>query len=188
MVEVYNLKKDAPKEVVDRVRAGEVFIYPTDTVYGIGCDATNAEAVERVRAIKGNSPDKPFSIAFSDLAQVKKFIDLDPNMEKVMEEKLPGPFTLIVERGGIPKFVTGGLGTVGVRVPDCELARDLLRKFGKPIITTSANPSRDKAPKAISEIQGEFLGKVDFAIDGGPCKLGTPSSIIDLTRGGALVR
>lgn len=188
MVKVYKLdNNEIPEEIGKRIRTGEVFIYPTDTVYGIGCDALNEEAVKRVRTIKDSAQDKPLSVAFLDFEQVKKFVDCGSG-ESVLREKLPGPFTLIVGRGNIPKFVTGEMETVGVRIPDFDLIREIIRLAKTPIITTSANLGGDKAPREIGEIKKEFLEKVDFVIDAGLCGCGTPSRVIDLTKGGAVLR
>lgn len=188
MVKIYKLdNNEIPEEIEERIRAGEVFIYPTDTVYGIGCNALNEEAVEKARVIKGSTQDKPLSVAFSDFEQIEKFVDYG-NSESVLREKLPGPVTLIVGRGKIPKFVTGGMETVGVRIPDFDLIRDIIRLAKTPIITTSANLGGEMAPREISEIKKDFLEKVDFVIDAGPCGSGTPSKIIDLTKGETVLR
>ena len=166
-----------------RVRAGEVFIYPTDTVYGIGCDALNEEAVKRVFDAKGRDFKKPLSVAFKDVPQLLRFVDVDEGQRREMGGKLPGPYTFIVKNKRIPKTVTAGLETVGVRVPGHDLIRELIRESGVPIVTTSANLAGGPAPSSIHEIPGEMIEMVDFVIDAGKCGSGKPSAIIDLTTG-----
>jgi L-threonylcarbamoyladenylate synthase len=168
------------------VKAGEVFIYPTDTVYGIGCDALNEEAVKRVFDAKGRDFNKPLSVAFKDVPQLLRFVDVDEGQRREIEGKLPGPYTFIVKNKHLPKTVTAGLETVGVRVPRHDLIRELIRESGVPIVTTSANLAGGPAPSHIYEVPNEVIEKADFAIDAGKCGSGKPSTIIDLSTGKCL--
>jgi L-threonylcarbamoyladenylate synthase len=167
----------------ERIAAGGVFVYPTDTVYGIGCDALNEKAVERVFEIKERDKNKPLSVAFSDVDDLLGFVYVDESDEKELREKLPGPYTFIVKNKSIPRVVTGGLDTIGVRVPDHDRIRRIIKLAGRPIVTTSANPSGAPAVNSIQEIPDEFLKRVDFMIDEGVCGSGRPSRIINLVTG-----
>ncbi len=171
------------EEAGQRIRDGAVFVYPTDTVYGLGCDALNEEAVGRIFEVKGRGLDKPLSVAFSDLDQLLEFVEVDEEQKMVMGKRLPGPYTFIVPNIRIPKIVTAGLDTVGVRVPDYSLVRELIKKAKTPIVTTSANKSGGKAPCSVNEVDKGVLGIVDFALDGGACGSGKPSKIINLVTG-----
>jgi len=176
------LDKADANEIVERIKRGEVFIYPTDTVYGLGCDIMNESAVKRLFKIKGRSMDKALSVAFSDVAQIEQFAEVSPADVKVLEERLPGPYTFIVSRGGMPTWVTGGLDTAGVRVPDNTMMSKVIKKSG-PVITTSANLSGRPAIKDLNELSKELRGAVDFIIDSGVIGSGMPSTLVDLRTG-----
>jgi L-threonylcarbamoyladenylate synthase len=110
-------------------------------------------------------------------------VSVDDGQEELLKEKLPGPYTFIVKNKAVPRVVTGGLDTLGVRVPDYGLVRELIREADTPIVTTSANISGEKTPCSIHEIPYSVLEQVGFVIDAGACKLGRPSEIIDLATG-----
>jgi len=169
--------------IAKRIIAGDVFIYPTDTVYGIGCDATNVKSIERIFEIKQRQKGKPFSVAFSDMQMLLKYVDVDEGQKEMMIEKLPGAYTFIVKKKGIPDVATAGLPTVGVRIPDFGPLKELIKKAKVPIVTTSANTSGEHPASSIQEISHQVLNGVDFAIDAGRCGSGVPSTVIDLTTG-----
>jgi len=168
-------KKDFWKTYSGSVRKGAVFIYPTDTVYGIGCDATNKKAVERVRRIKGTK--HPFSVIAPSKKWIKENLIVLKEHKKYIR-KLPGPYTFILKMK--KKCVASNVSysqSVGVRIPK-HWTGTIAAKLGVPIVTTSANVSGEPTIREVSEIPKKL--KADFVIDGG--KLGgRPSRIIDLT-------
>lgn len=160
---------------------GKIVVYPTDTIYGIGCDATNEEAVSKIRAIKKRQ-ETPLSIIAPNKAWILQHCILQPE-HKVYLEKLPGPYTLIVplkDSAAVAFAVNHGSNTVGVRVPAHWFA-SVVKKLGKPFITTSVNYHGQPPIQEIKEIPALMQEQIDFAIDDGLCS-GSPSTLIDLTE------
>jgi len=156
-----------------------VFIYPTDTIYGIGCNATNKEAVENIRRIKQRD-ESPFSV----IAPTKEWIDENcviNNNAKEWIKRLPGPYTLILKRKTdcVAENVAPNLNTLGVRIPDHWFS-DFVNEANMPILTTSVNKSKSDFMTSLEDLDDEIKSKVDFIIYDGEIK-GTPSKIIDLT-------
>lgn len=159
-------------KVVDILRNGGVIIYPTDTVYGLGCDVMNKKAVERVARIKGLKPEKAnLSIICYDLSHITDYArHVDNKTFKMMKKGLPGPFTFILEAGNmVPKIFTSKKKTIGIRIPDHSIPRELVRLLGNPIVTTSIHDEDDVIeystdPELIYE---KFQQQVDCVIDGG---------------------
>jgi L-threonylcarbamoyladenylate synthase len=183
MVEIIKMRDADIARLGRRIRAGEVFAYPTDTVYGIGCDATNAHAVERVFEIKGRDFKKPLSLAFHSIEQIKRYAEVDEKEELALKEKLPGPYTFILRNKKVSKRVTAGLDTVAVRIPDNRFVVGLVNETGVPIVTTSANLSGHVPALCLDDIPACMLGQLDFAVDAGMCGSGKPSVIINLLDG-----
>jgi len=171
------------QKVVDILRDGGVIIYPTDTVYGLGCDIFNRKAVERVAQIKGLKPEKAnFSIICHDLSHITDFAKhIDNKTFKLMKNHLPGPFTFILEASGnIPKIFKTKKKTIGIRVPDHKIPREIVHLLGNPIVTTSIHDDDDiieysTDPELIHE---KFKNLVDCVIDGGYGHQ-VPSTVID---------
>ncbi|MEQ9188740.1 MAG: L-threonylcarbamoyladenylate synthase [Cryomorphaceae bacterium] len=159
-------------KVVEILRNGGVIIYPTDTVYGLGCDVMNKKAVERVAQIKGLKPEKAnLSIICYDLSHITDYArHVDNKTFKMMKKGLPGPFTFILEAGNlVPKIFTSKKKTIGIRIPDHSVPRELVRLLGNPIVTTSIRDEDDVIeystdPELIHE---KFENLVDCVIDGG---------------------
>ncbi len=160
--------------VAKQINNGAILIYPTDTVYGIGCNAEDARAVKKLRQIKG--ADHPFSIIAPSKAWIQE--NLKVNFPEFLE-KLPGPLTLIMAKKGRLLDAAAAGFTLGVRIPDHPIMK-LIEKAGAPFITTSANLSGRPAPASPPDIPRELERQVDFVIDGGTLP-GKPSRIIDLT-------
>ncbi|MFZ2456757.1 MAG: L-threonylcarbamoyladenylate synthase [Candidatus Altiarchaeia archaeon] len=178
-----NPEKGLVSFVAREVALGRIIIYPTDTVYGIGC-RLDPDPVKKVFEIKNRIPDKPLSIAFKDLASAKKYVSLSPGEEDYIKRHLDKPMTYVVKKKDtVPDIVTGGRGTIGIRIIDNPFVRELLSCAGEPIITTSANVSGEKAPQSIIEISGAFLKRADYVIDCGPCKHGIPSRVVYAATG-----
>lgn len=183
MARIIKMAEVEPREIARRIRAGEVFIYPTDTVYGIGCDALDEDAVRRVCGIKGRGQGKPLSVAFRDVDQLLEFAEVGGEQRKDLERMLPGPYTFIVRSRGIPKPVTAGLDTVGARVPGYGPLRELIEAAGTPVVTTSANASGEAPTNRFDRISKGIVEKADFAIDAGECGSGKPSAVINMLTG-----
>ncbi|MFN3527615.1 MAG: L-threonylcarbamoyladenylate synthase [Candidatus Altarchaeaceae archaeon] len=160
---------------------GKVIIYPTDTVYGIGCRINFSDSIKRIFEIKKRKFDKPLSVAFHDLNQLKEFVILNEKQENFIKEHLNLPYTFIVEKNPekISDIITGNKNFVGVRIINHEIVRELTKEY--PIITTSANLSGKPPAKSFEEIDNEIAEKVDLILKG-ECKHKKPSTVIDLIK------
>jgi|WetSurMetagenome_2_1015567.scaffolds.fasta_scaffold288032_3 L-threonylcarbamoyladenylate synthase len=167
-------------KAAEAVKGGKVIVYPTDTVYGIGC-RIQEEPVRRVFAIKGRDFNSPLSVAFSSIEEAGLWTHMSKEQRETVAAKHRDGTTFILRKRGIPDYVTAGLPTVGVRIPDSLFCIQLIRETG-PIITTSANPTGQPAPASFDEIDDKILSAADLAVDGGRCKYAKPSKIIDLTN------
>jgi tRNA threonylcarbamoyl adenosine modification protein (Sua5/YciO/YrdC/YwlC family) len=172
------------EHIVRALRNGAVIIYPTDTVYGMGCDIHNARAVERVARIKGIKPVKnDFSFICYDLSHIADYAKVSNQAFKLMKRVLPGPFTFILEAtGNVPKLLNTNKKTVGIRVPDHAIPRQIVQALGNPIITTSIRDEDEVIeystdPELIFE---KFQHQVDIVIDGGYGG-NVASTIVDVT-------
>ncbi|WP_026630866.1 L-threonylcarbamoyladenylate synthase [Dyadobacter alkalitolerans] len=159
------------RQVVDVLRNGGLVIYPTDTVYGLGCDIYNSRAVEKIARIKGIKPQKnDFSFICYDLSHISDFARVDNSAFKIMKRVLPGPYTFILEAtSAVPKLLNTNKKTVGIRVPDNNIARLIVKELGNPIVTTSIKDDDEiieysTDPELIYE---KFQHQVDIVIDGG---------------------
>ncbi|OFX54531.1 MAG: threonylcarbamoyl-AMP synthase [Bacteroidetes bacterium GWB2_41_8] len=178
-----------PKEirlVVDILKKGGIIVYPTDTVYGLGCDITNAKAVEKVSRYKGVKVEKSnFSFICSDLSQLAEFSKPVSNpVFKILKHYLPGPFTFILNaNSNVPKYFKGKKKTVGVRIPDNQIILEIVRELGNPIMSTSIHDDDEileysTDPELIHE---KFNEIADLIIDGGYGQ-NVPSTIVDCTE------
>ena len=163
------------------LRSGGIILYPTDTVWGIGCDATNAEAVQKIYNLKQSTDKKSMLVLCKDADMVVRYVNKAPGIAFEVMEMSTKPLTLILPgASGVAANLIPEEGTLGVRVPDHEFCQKLLYKFGKPIVSTSANISGEKTPKKVAEISKEIIEGVDFVVNprfqGRPT--GQPSSII----------
>lgn len=178
----------SPKEILrvtDLLREGGVIIYPTDTVYGLGCDITKIRAIERIAQIKGVRPEKAqFAFIVHDLSHLSDFTKpIDNTVYKLMKRNLPGPFTFVLEaNNNVPKILKSKKKTVGIRIPDNAIVREIVRVLGNPILTTSVHSGDvildyTTDPELIHEDMGHL---VDLVIDGGFGK-NQPSTVVDCT-------
>ncbi len=170
------------EKVVAQLRHGAVICYPTDTVYGIGCDIFNQKAVKRIHKIKRRPAHKPFSFMCSNLKNVSTYCHLSNLAYRLMKKNLPGAYTFILPTMKIvPKIMTSKQKTVGIRVPDNNICQALVEALGNPILTTSATLENEEVLASEAFMLEEQLnGQVDLVIDGGPV-YPEPSSIISLT-------
>ena len=169
------------KRAADILKTGGVISYPTDTIYGIGCDIYNKKALEKIYLMKGRDKRKPMSFVCSDLSHISQFAKVSNSAYRIMKRCLPGPYTFILEASSdVPKMLMPKRKTVGIRIPDNEITLSLVRELGNPIISTSANITGEDVISDPIEID-LYLGKfLDATIDGGILS-GDPSTIIDLT-------
>ncbi len=172
-------------QVVSVLREGGIIIYPTDTIYGIGCDLMNRKSVERVCKIMGVKPQKlDLSFICNDLSHISEFVKrIDTPVFKILKKSLPGPFTFIFESNNrVPKILNVNKKTVGIRIPSHPIPRELVAKLGNPLITASIKD--DDKIKAYTtdpeEIYEDFKNEVDLVIDGGPGG-NIPSTVVDFT-------
>ena len=179
------------RKIVDILRDGGVIIYPTDTIYGMGCDIFNQKAVERVCQIKGVKPEKHnFSFICYDLSNISEFTRaLSTPVFKLMKKALPGPYTFILEANNkVPKLLNNKKKTVGIRVPDHPIPRILVKELGQPILTTSIRDEDDVIeystdPELIYE---KYKDLVDAVVDGG-FGSNVASTVIDCTGDAVLI-
>ncbi|GAB3258310.1 L-threonylcarbamoyladenylate synthase [Larkinella harenae] len=188
--EFLQIHPDTPEErkirhVVDVLRDGGVIIYPTDTIYGLGCDIHNTRAIERVARIKGIKPQKnDFSFICHDLSHIADYARVSNQAFKLMKRLLPGPYTFILDVSNrVPKILHTNKRTVGIRIPDHAIPRQIVKELGNPIITTTIKDIEDEIVPYITDpeiIFERFQHLVDIVIDGG---MGgnKPSTIINAT-------
>ena len=185
-----NCTADAIANAAARLKLGNLVAFPTETVYGLGADATNSQAVSRVYSVKGRPNDHPLIVHIASMEQMGDWVREVPEYAIALARSFwPGPMTLILKRSKLAgDFITGGQDSVGVRVPDHVVALALLEDFekmgGKGVAAPSANRFGHVSPTtaaAVIEELGDFLSKDDLVLDGGACAVGVESTIIDCT-------
>ncbi len=182
---------DAIREAVAVLCRGGVVAFPTETVYGLGADAENTAAVARIFAIKGRPRAHPLIVHLADAAALLDWCaDPSPTAMRLAARFWPGPLTLILRRGArVSDAVTGGLDTVGVRVPRHPAALAMLRAFGGGVAAPSANRFGAVSPTTAAHVRDDLGDAVDLVLDGGPCAVGLESTIVDcITDAAAILR
>jgi L-threonylcarbamoyladenylate synthase len=174
---------DGVSQAAQRLREGGLVAFPTETVYGLGADAEQPDAVRRIFAAKGRPADHPLIVHLGDPDLVEAWADAVPPAAHLLADAFwPGPLTLLLWRSPkVPDVVTGGRGTVGLRVPDHPAARALLDAFGGGVAAPSANRFGRVSPTTAAHVVAELGPAVDVVLDGGPCTVGVESTIVDLT-------
>lgn len=179
-VDVEHIQPQDLQPAVDALRAGGVIIYPTDTIYGLGCDITNAQAVQRVQQIKGRDANKPMSFVCADLQDVGRYARVSEYARPLLDRCLPGAYTFVLPAtDSAPDILTTGQQTVGLRIPDHPVPLALVGQLGAPILSTSANFSTQEVitePRDLEEQMGEL---VDVIIESGSLPV-HPSSVVSL--------
>ena len=187
---VSNCTADAMARAAQSLKSGSLIAFPTETVYGLGADATNPEAVARIYEVKGRPADHPLIVHVGDMQDIAQWSDEIPDYAIALARTFwPGPMTLILKRSPLAQdFITGGQETVGLRVPNHVIALALLNEFkkigGKGIAAPSANRFGHVSPttaKAVSDELSQYLAQDDLILDGGPSQVGVESTIIDCT-------
>lgn len=173
------------KEPAEIIKNGGIVVFPTETVYGIGANGLDENAVKKLYNIKKRPLNKPISLLVSNMDMVNQVAkDITDIEYKLMQEFFPGPFTIILKKKDIvPNIVTAGQDTVGIRMPAGEIARKLVEYANVPIATPSANISGKPSGTNLASVMKDFEGKVDCFVDGGESKLGIASTIVKLIDG-----
>ena len=169
------------KKVVEILNNDGIIIYPTDTIYGIGCSIYSQKAIERIRQIKGREKNKYFSILCYDLKDLSKYAkNVSNEAYKLMRRILPGPYTVVLQASReLPRILHSKRKTVGLRIPDHTLSREIVKELGHPIITTSANRSGQEPINDPELLEREFGKEVDAIIEGN-ILVSEPSTVIEL--------
>lgn len=165
------------------LKNGGVIAYPTETVYGIGCNAFDAQAVERVYNLKGRDRSKAMILIAGDSVQVHELVETIPEAaERLIENFWPGPLTIIFETASHLREHTVRARTVAVRIPDCTICLELIKQTGFPLVSTSANLAGEPPATLAEQVQAAFGDQLDLIIDGGPTPESLPSTLVDITR------
>ena len=168
-------------EAGELIRRGELVAFPTETVYGLGADGLDPVACQKIFAVKGRPSDKPLSLHVSSVEMIDRIAHVSPIAQRLIETFLPGPLTLILpKRSVVPDEVTCGLSTVGIRMPDNDIALALIEAAGVPIAAPSANRSGRPSPTSAQDVLDELNGLIPLVLDGGECRLGQASTILDV--------
>ncbi len=172
------------QEAAGLLRAGQVVAFPTETVYGLGANALEARAVRRIFAAKGRPADNPLIVHVSSRAMASRVAkDVPPLARRLMRAFWPGPLTLVLPKSRIiPGAVTAGLSTVAVRMPAHHVALALIRAARAPIAAPSANRSGHVSPTRARHVLADLGGRIPLILDGGPCRIGVESTVLDLTQ------
>ena len=167
---------------MEALRSGGVIVYPTDTIYGIGCGIGAHAAIEKIAQIKKRDANKPFSFICQNMAQISQFAFVPNWAFRLMSRTLPGPYTFILEarKTNIPKKMLGKRNTVGVRIPDDQVCRTLVEQLGSPILTSSVNLSGGEPLTDPESLTEDFTSVIDLAVSIGPL-ISDPSTVVDAT-------
>lgn len=170
------------KQAVQVLKNGGIIIFPTDTIYGIGCSIFKNAAVSKIFKLKKRVSTKPLSINIAEKKEIYNLVkEVSKNAEKLMKKFWPGALTLVFKKiNSISKIVSGGKDTIAIRIPNNKIVLNLIKEAGFPIVSTSANLSGESDPHSFSSIVSDFYGKVDLIIDVGDV-CGIPSTVLDVS-------
>ncbi len=171
------------------LRQGELVIFPTETVYGLGANALDATAIKKIYAVKGRPSTSPLIVHVPDVPSAQAWCtDWPPSAQKLADRFWPGPLTLVLPKNNaIVDEATAGLKTVGLRVPAHPIAIELLQKAKVPVAAPSANPFTELSPTHVDHVRKTFEGKVKWILDGGPSTIGIESTVLSLVGGRAVL-
>lgn len=177
------LNNSGIKQAASAIREGEILAFPTETVYGLGADATNSSAVEKIFFAKGRPSDNPLIVHIADTDQIKKVVREWPEEAQILAETFwPGPLTIILPKArGISDSASAGLDTIGIRMPAHPVAQALIRSSQVPLAAPSANLSTFPSTTQASHVLQDLNGRIRFIVDGGECQIGIESTVLDLT-------
>lgn len=175
--------KEGIERAAELIKKGEVVVFPTETVYGLGANAFDKNAVRKIFEVKGRPMDNPLIVHIADIAQIDKLAcEVTLQARKVMQAFMPGPITIIVKKSdAIPDEVSAGLKTVGIRFPSHAVAQEFIRACGVPIAAPSANTSTKISPTTAEHVYEDLKGKVEIILQGGSCQVGIESTILDMS-------
>ncbi len=185
MAESVNTVHSLPiREAVAVLKRGGLVAFPTETVYGLGADASNPAAVARIYKVKSRPVNHPVIVHIGDAGQLERWArEIPQDARKLAARFWPGPLTLVLGRArGVGDYLTGGEDTIGLRMPNHPVALELLRQFGGGIAAPSANKFGRISPTTAEHVRNDLGDEVDLILDGGPCEIGIESTIIDLSR------
>lgn len=165
------------------IAQGGLVAFPTETVYGLGANGLDTEAVTRIFQAKGRPADNPLILHIASTEDVNNLAEqISANAKVLMDKFWPGPLTVVLQRKScIPDVVTGGLDTVALRLPDSLIAREIIKRSGCPIAAPSANVSGRPSPTTAAAVMADLVGKIDAVVDGGACTIGVESTVVDCT-------
>lgn len=177
------VNEESLKESADIIKSGGIVAFPTETVYGLGADALNPEAIEKIFIAKGRPNDNPLIIHIHNISVLDKYVKEIPSVLTMLSKLyMPGPLTVVLKKKDIiPNNVTAGLDTVAVRIPDNEIALKLIEYSNTPIAAPSANISGRPSPTMYEHVVSDLFGKADAIINGGKTRIGLESTVLDLT-------
>ena len=186
-METLYLSANAPETAqiaAQLIQKGELVAIPTETVYGLGANGLDEAAVAKIFEAKGRPQDNPLILHISGAEQMELFCHHIPQKAYDLAEKFwPGPLTIVLPaRNTVPKRTTGGLSTVAIRCPDCEVTRQIIRLSGVPVAAPSANISGKPSTTTAEHVRHDHDGRIAAIVDGGPCRVGLESTIVDLTE------
>lgn len=167
---------------IEELKKGTIGIFPTDTVYGIGCDSLNINAIENLYNIKNRNLNKPINILVSNINMVNKFVkNINPIEQKLMENFWPGALTIIFNKSNIvPDILTSGLDTIGIRMPDNKVCLEIIEKYECPLAMSSANIADEAPDFDLNSLLSDFNNKVSFIINDENLSKGMPSTIVEV--------
>lgn len=173
----------------EKIKAGEIVVFPTETVYAIGTNGFDENAIRKIYEVKNRPFNKPISLLVSDLEMVKKLAkNITEEEEKLMKAFFPGPFTIVLEKSNlVPDILTSNGNTVGIRMPDDDTALNIIKLAGVPIAAPSANITGKKSGTNITDIFSDFGENVDYYVDGGESKIGIGSTIVKMVDGKPII-
>jgi L-threonylcarbamoyladenylate synthase len=181
---VFVVSEQQIEKAAEMLRAGELVAFPTETVYGLGADASSAAAVKKIFSAKGRPADHPLIVHIADMSELRHWAAEVPRAAWLLAEKFwPGPLTMVLKRSPqVNDLISGGQNTVGLRVPAHPVAQQLLKAFGGGIAAPSANRFGRLSPTTAAHVREELGDAVQIVLDGGPCDVGIESTIVDLSR------
>lgn len=186
MTKVFDWQKEINEkeleQCVETLKQGGLLIFPTETVYGIGANAYNEQAVRKIYEVKQRPNEKPLSIMVSNINEIEKYAIISNDIErKIIEKYMPGPITIVLKKKpGVFDYISSGKETIGIRIPDNEIILKILEQSKLPIVAPSANISGKPSGIILEEILKDFDGKVDICINGGQARLSEPSTIVEV--------
>ena len=174
---------EAFHDAANALREGKLVAFPTETVYGLGANALNTEAVEKIYEAKGRPSDNPLIVHIADVSKLNELVaEIPEAAELLIKAFWPGPLTMVFKKSNlVPDIITAGLDTVAVRMPDSSVAQKLIREAGVPVAAPSANLSGRPSPTTHRHVVEDLYGRIEYIIDGGPCQVGVESTVLDVT-------